>query len=173
MDSEDLYNSDFIEIDGNKIHKTAIIYDNVVLGKGNHIGAYSVIGTNGSIRNTDQSNFKGKIIIGDNNIISEHCTIQTPYNDYETTLIGNNNFIMPACHIGHNSVIGNNVEICTGSVIAGHVTIKDNVKIKIGCMIKNRVEIGTGAMIGIGSVVINNIKDNDSVFGNPAKPIYK
>ena len=55
----DFYNSDWIDIDGNKIHKTAIIYPNVRMGKGNIIGAYCVIGSNGEMRNVNQEDFKG------------------------------------------------------------------------------------------------------------------
>ena len=51
--SKDIYNSEIINTDGNFIHRTAIIYPNAKLGKGNHIGAYTVIGSNGEIRGKD------------------------------------------------------------------------------------------------------------------------
>ena len=63
------YEYEYINLDGNYIHRTAIVYPNVILGKGNWIGAYSVIGSNGEIRGVDQKEFKGTVTIGDNNVI--------------------------------------------------------------------------------------------------------
>jgi len=57
--SESLYGGDFINLYGNLIHKTAIIHDSVQLGKGNIIGAYTVIGSNGEMRKP--KDFKGSI----------------------------------------------------------------------------------------------------------------
>jgi len=168
MNDEDIYNMDFIDGDGNYIHKTAIIYDNVILGKGNYIGAYAVIGGNGEMRGVDQRNFKGSVIIGNNNVISELVTIQRPYEDKQT-IVGSNNIIMAHCHIGHDAKIGSNCEICTGSIIGGYAEIQDNVKIKLGVTVRNRTIIEHGAMIGMHSAVTKNVAPNSTVYGVPAK----
>lgn len=167
--SESLYNSQFINVDGNEIHKTAIINDNVIMGKGNRIGAYTVIGSNGEIRGKDQSEFKGKIIIGDDNVISEHVTIQTPYEEGTETRIGSRNILMAHVHIGHDALIGDDCEICTTTIIAGYTVVKDKAKIKLGCVTRNRITIGEGAIVGMGSVVTKNVRPGDIVYGNPAK----
>jgi len=125
----DFYNNDFINIDGNEVHITAIINDNVIMGTGNRIGAYTVIGANGEMRNVDQNSFEGKIVIGNNNVISEHVTIQVPYNKDAITKIGNNNIIMAHSHIGHDGIVGDNTEICTTSIIGGYATVKNGAKI--------------------------------------------
>ena len=38
-----MYNEDWINIDGNEIHRTGIIDPCVTLGKGNRIGPYAVV----------------------------------------------------------------------------------------------------------------------------------
>jgi len=167
MPSE-IYNSDVINIDGNYIHKTAIIYPNVKLGKGNHIGAYCVIGSNGEMRGVKQSEFKGFVVIGDNNVISEHVTIQRPFSKSATS-IGNDNIIMAHSHVGHDVYIGNNCEVCTGVIIGGYAIVKDDVKIKLGVTVRNRLVIGKGALIGLGSVVVKDVEAESVVYGNPAK----
>lgn len=156
---------------GNDIHHTAIIYSNVIMGKGNKIGPYCVIGSNGEIRGCDK--FEGKVVIGDNNVISELVTIQIPKNNDAYTIIGSNNIIMAHSHIGHDAKIGNNCEISTSSVIGGYAEIGDNTKIKLNVTVRNRKKIGKNCIVGMGSVVVKDIEDNLVVVGNPAKPLEK
>ena len=167
---EDFYDKYFMFDKSNIIHDTAIIYDNVIMGKNNIIGAYTVIGSNGEIRGVKQDEFKGNIIIGDGNVISEMVTIQRPF-DETSTKIGNDNIFMAHSHIGHNVEIGNNIEICSGSIIGGYSKIGDDTKIKLGVTVRNRKIIGKGCIIGMGSVVVKDIEDYKIQVGNPAKNI--
>jgi UDP-N-acetylglucosamine acyltransferase len=173
-----IYNSDYINTDGNEIHKTAIIHDNVRLGKGNVIGAHTVIGSNGEMRKPKyfkgtvrgfQRSFKGLVIIGDNNVISELVTIQCPKDEGQVTVIGNDNIIMAHSHVGHDAKIGNECEICTGTIIGGYANILDGAIIKLGCTIRNRVTVGIDSLVGMGSVVVKDVFDGATVYGNPAK----
>ena len=166
---QDLYNSDWINIDGNSIHKTAIIHPNVVMGKGNVIGAYCVIGGNGEIRGVSQMDFQGTVHIGDNNVISEHVTIQRPLDHGKSTVVCDDCIIMAHVHIGHDAFIDNGCEICTSTVIGGYVTVYEKAKIKIGCLIRNRIIIGKETVIGMGSVVTRDVPHFATVYGNPAK----
>jgi UDP-N-acetylglucosamine acyltransferase len=162
-------NNDFINIDGNFIHKTAIVYPNVKLGKGNIIGAYSVIGSNGEIRGIKQCDFNGYVEIGNNNVISEFVSIQRPSIEGKKTFIGNQNLIMAHSHIGHDASIGSGCEICSGSIIGGYAIIGDGAKIKLGVTIRNRKVIGNFSTIGLGSVVTKDIEPNTIAYGNPAR----
>jgi UDP-N-acetylglucosamine acyltransferase len=167
--SNDLYNHDWINIDGNYIHKTAIVHPNVKLGKNNHIGAYAVIGSNGEIRGIKQDEFRGHVEIGNNNVISEFVSIQRPAKNGEVTRIGNDNLIMAHSHIGHDVFIGNGCEICTGAIIGGYVSISDGVKIKLGVTVRNRVIIGQNSIVGLGSAVVKHVEPEMVVYGNPAR----
>jgi len=164
---ESIYNEDFINIDGNWIHRTAIVNDNVQLGNGNRIGAYSVIGSFGEIRGMKPEDFKGKVVIGDNNVISELVTIQTPVDG--VTRIGSNNIITAHSHIGHDAEIGDWCEVCI-SCVGGYAKVKDFARIKMWSVIRNRKTVGSRAIVGMGSVVVSDIPDEAVVFGNPAKP---
>lgn len=153
----------------NIIHPTAIIYDNVELGKSNTIGPYTVIGSNGEMRNVKQEDFRGKVIIGNNNVISEFVSIQRPLKEGCITKVGDNNIIMAHSHIGHDAQVGNNTEICSGTIIGGYAEVADEVKLKLGVTVRNRCKVGGGSLIGMGGVVVKNIGENEVCYGNPAK----
>lgn len=153
----------------NKIHHTAIIYDNVELGKGNVIGAYCVIGSNGEMRNTKE--FNGKVIIGNHNVISEMVTIQRPAEEGKATCIGNDNLIMAHSHVGHDASIGDDCEICTGTIVGGYASINNGAKLKLGVTIRNRIEVGERAIVGMCSVVVKNCEASSVYVGNPARKI--
>tara|TARA_A100001037_G_scaffold286697_1_gene295361 strand:+ start:4707 stop:5225 length:519 start_codon:yes stop_codon:yes gene_type:complete len=165
----DFYNTEWIDLGVNKIHKTAVIFDNVTLGKNNIIGPYTVIGSNGEIRGKKFDKFEGTVIIGDNNVISEHVTIQRPYWEDGFTVIGDGNIIMAHSHIGHDAVIGDNTEICTSTVIGGYAKIGNGTKVKLKCVIRNRIEIGENCIIGMGSAVTKDIPSGMVAYGVPAK----
>ena len=170
MESNNIYdNMEWINLGRNKVHITAIVHDNVIIGNGNIIGPYTVIGSNGEIRGKDPDGFKGTIIIGNNNVISEHVTIQRPFDAECSTVLGDNNIVMAHSHFGHDVHVGSNTEICTSTVIGGYVTVKDGAKLKIGCFIRNRITIGENAIVGMGAVVTKDVEDNRVVYGNPAR----
>ncbi len=165
MESSELYNHKYINIDGNYIHETAIIGKNVEIGTGNVIMPYAVIGETGFIR--EAGKHEGKVIIGDNNKIGCHTAIMT--GEKGSTRIGNNNLIMNYANIGHDVHIGNQCEVGAGVIVAGFAQVHDEVKIKTGALIRNRKQIGRQALIGMGAVVIKDVPAYQTVIGNPAK----
>lgn len=154
---------------GNKIHVTAIIGDNVELGENNTIYPYAVIGPPGFIRDSDSST--GRISIGSGNKIGAHVAIMSGQNGL--TEIGDNNLIMNYVNIGHDVIIGSNNEIGAGTVIAGWVEIGDSNKIKIRCTIRNRKKLGNHNIIGMCSSITKDFKSDRGwlIYGNPAKQI--
>jgi UDP-N-acetylglucosamine acyltransferase len=165
-----LYNTDWINIDGNWIHHSAIVFrDRVKMGTGNVIGPYAVIGSNGEIRGKDQAEFEGLIEIGNDNVISELVTIQRPFAN-SVTKIGDRNLIMAHAHVGHDAQIGNDCEICTGVILGGYCVVEDGAKIKLGATVRNRKRVGKGSLVGLGSSVVKDVDEGSVVYGNPAKP---
>lgn len=153
------------EIKGNRIHHTAVIGDNVKLGTGNKIMPYACIGAEAFIRGAE--NFKGQVVIGDNNIIGVHALITTGTEGI--TRIGSDCLIMNKSLIGHNAKVMDNCEIGVGSIICGYAEIMEGVKIKTGAIIRNRKKIGANAVVGMGSVVVSDVNSDDTVYGCPAK----
>jgi len=162
------YVNGYKKIDGNTIHKTAIIGKNVILGVGNTIMPFAVIGESGFIR--DGVSKRALVNIGNNNQIGSHTSIMVGHEHEGHTIIGNNNLIMNYVNIGHNCKVGDDCEIGAGSIIGGFAKIGDQVKMKLHCTIRNRKVIGSGALIGMCSVVVSDVEVGSTIWGNPAKP---
>jgi acetyltransferase-like isoleucine patch superfamily enzyme len=56
--------------------------------------------------------------------------------------------------------------------LGGGVQVGKMVQIFPHASIQPNVKIGDGAVIGIGSVVVKDVKENTTVFGNPARVIF-
>lgn len=94
---------EFIEL----IHKSARIYSNVKLGKGNFIGAYSVIGNDAKIG--DFNMIQSYTVIGHDVIIGSWNRIDT-----HVTCVGGI-IIEDEVDIHTSAVINHNVVVCSGS----------------------------------------------------------
>ena len=169
MEANEMYNSDWIDLGyGNKIHKTAIIAENVILGKNNIVYPNVIIGLPAT--NRDFNEKLGKVIIGDNNKFGCNvCVMAGPVQ--ETTVIGNNNITMNYVNIGHNTKIGNDNEIGAGTIIPGWAEIGNNNRIKLNCTFRNRKKMGNNNIVGMSSNVVSDFGDNGLIMGNPAKRI--
>jgi UDP-N-acetylglucosamine acyltransferase len=150
----------------NFIHPTAIIGDNVILGDNNYIGPYCIIG--------DQAEHKkywlqpkGKVIIGNGNMITGLVTIDAGTEDITT--IGNNCFIMKHAHIGHDCDIWDNVTISCGAKIGGHSVIKEYSNIGLNAVLHQFSIINEGCMIGASAFFKGESESFSKYAGVPAK----
>lgn len=113
---------EFIEL----IHKTARIYANAKLGKGNFIGAYSVIGNDA--------------VIGDNNMIQSYTVIG------HDAHIGSWNRIDTHVTCVGGIVIEDDVNIYTGAVINNKVVIESGANVGALSFVIRKVKAGTTVM---------------------------
>ena len=76
--------------------------------------------------------------------------------------------VQPFCMVGHNSVVGNWCHLDTYMFLGGYVQVEDEVTVHTGAIIHPNKKVGHGATVGAGAVVLRNVKENTTVFGNPA-----
>jgi UDP-2-acetamido-3-amino-2,3-dideoxy-glucuronate N-acetyltransferase len=142
------------------VHPSAIIEENVLIGKNSTISAFCII--------------KKNAIIGENCTISAFCEIR------ENVKIGNNCSFGSRCTISANAVIGDNVIIKYGFVLADTPNLKDQNNKKVGhigsgVLIGANVtlmpgfSVGDNSIVGACSQIRDNIKENEIWYGNPAK----
>ena len=121
---------EFIEL----IHKTARIYTNAQIGKGNFIGAYSVIGNDA--------------VIGDYNMIQSYTVVG------HDCRIGSWNRIDTHVTCVGGIVICNNTNIHTGAVINHKVIVEDGAHVGACSFVIRKVKAGT-TVLGVPAKIID------------------
>lgn len=151
------------------------VIKNSTLGNNVWIGCNNTIGENGFGYNKSEGDelvffpHYGRVIIGDNVDIGNNTCIDR--GSLSDTIIERGVKIDNLVHIAHNVVIGKNTLIIACSMIAGSVVIGENSWVAPSSSIRNAITIGKGAIIGLGSTVTKEVKDHQTVMGNPAIPI--
>ncbi len=75
--------------------------------------------------------------------------------------------------IEHECTIKAFAHIAPGATLAGNVTVGKRSFIGVGAVVKQGVTIGDDVIVGAGAVVVKDVLDNQTVVGNPAKPLVK
>jgi len=127
------------------IESHVVIDRNVTIGSGNVIGPGAIIGTAPQDLSFS-SERKTYVVLGNDNVIREHCTIHRGSAEGSVTKIGDNNFFMVGAHIGHNCEIGNNVIIANNCLLGGHVHVGDVVFLGGGGVFHQRMCVGRLAL---------------------------
>lgn len=162
-----------------------VIGPNVQLGKGVELKAHVVIdgrtriGDNtviypfASIGTAPQDlKFGGeesRLVIGANNTIREHVTMQpgTEGGGMET-IVGDNGLFMVGAHVAHDCRIGNNVIMANNATLGGHVTVGNYVLVGGLAAVHQFVRIGDYAVIGGMSGVESDVIPFGRVKGERA-----
>ncbi|PYJ15771.1 MAG: acyl-ACP--UDP-N-acetylglucosamine O-acyltransferase [Verrucomicrobia bacterium] len=152
------------------VQSHVVIEGDVTIATGNFIGHGAIIGA----RPQDLSfspDRKTKVVIGNDNVIREYCTIHRGSPNGSVTRIGNNNFLMAGAHIGHNCLIGNNVIIANNCLLAGHVRVDDGAFLGGGSTFHQFMHIGRLVMVQGSSAFGKDLPpfviaaERNSVFG--------
>ncbi len=166
------------------IHPTAVVGDNVILGKGVKIGPFcTVIGTTtigentrlhphvtigfpGQVVGVVQS--LGTIVIGSNCEIREFVTVHAARTSEGSTRIGNNCYVMHYAHIAHDVVVGNNVVINPNVNLGGHTVIEDRAVIMTGSATHQFAHVGTLTALAPFSGIRQDLPPYCIFSGKPA-----
>ena len=154
--------------DGCRLVSHAVVAGNTSIGANTHIYPFASLG-----HPPQDMKFKGepsKLLIGANNIIREHVTMNPgTEGGGMVTQIGNNCLFMVGSHVAHDGVIGNHVIFANNATVAGHVVVEDYAILGGLCAVHQFVRIGCHAMIGGMSGVEQDVIPYGSVLGNRAR----
>jgi len=142
--------------EGTELISNVHISGNTKIGKNNIFFPFSSIGMI-----PQDKKFAGEssqLIIGNDNIIREHVTINPgTKNGGMRTLIQNKCLIMVGSHVAHDCQISSNVILVNNATLGGHVNIEEGAIIGGNSAVHQFVNIGKFAMIGGMSGVESNI----------------
>ncbi|HEY0867134.1 MAG TPA: acyl-ACP--UDP-N-acetylglucosamine O-acyltransferase [Fimbriimonas sp.] len=124
----------------------------VTVKGGTTMGANNVVGQ-GSVLGGDPQDrkYRGEptyLRIGDDNVFREYVTVHRATGEGNSTVVGNENFIMAYCHLGHNVVFHNQITVANTTGISGHVTVEDLVTLGGMTGVHQFARIGKVAMVG-------------------------
>tara|TARA_R110001592_G_scaffold16881_6_gene71472 strand:- start:10788 stop:11591 length:804 start_codon:yes stop_codon:yes gene_type:complete len=156
-----------------------VIEDNVTLKSHIHVEGLTTIGEGTQIfpftslgtqpQDLKFSGEKSELIIGKNNTIREHVTMNpgTKHGAMKT-VVGDNCLFMVATHVAHDCIIGNNVIMANNATLAGHVTVGNYAIMGGLSAVHQFVRIGEHAVIGGMSGVENDVIPYGRVKGERA-----
>ena len=159
-----------VEIDsGTVILSHVVVKGPTRIGKNNKIFQFASVG-----EECQDKKYRGeptRLIIGDNNIIRENCTIHRgTAQDQGETRIGSGNLLMAYVHVAHDCVVGDNTILANNATLGGHVHIGDWVILGGGTMVHQFCRIGAHAMSAGGSIVLRDIPAYVMASGQSAEP---
>ncbi|MCS5551554.1 MAG: acyl-ACP--UDP-N-acetylglucosamine O-acyltransferase [Gammaproteobacteria bacterium] len=143
--------------EGTIIDSHTVIQGPTKIGTNNHIYSFASIG--GDPQDiTYEDDQESNLIIGDNNIIREFCTINrgTP-KDRSITRIGSNNMLMAYVHIAHDCQLGNHIIMANNASLAGHVKVYDWAILGGFTLVKQFCRIGAHTYMGMGCHINKDI----------------
>ena len=148
-----------------KIHATALIGDNCIIGNDVEIGAYSIINDGVKIGNGTSIHpfvhISGNTDIGKENTFFQFCSIGSPPQDLKFggeksyLKIGDSNTFREGCTVnpgteggGLNTEIGNNSLFMTGAHIAHDCIVGNNTVFANQATLGGHVNVGDNAILG-------------------------
>lgn len=153
---------------GNRIEAHAVLRRGTVLGDGNRVAEHAVLGGLPQDLGFDPDT-ESAVHIGDRNVLREGVTIHRASRAGEATRIGDDNYLMVNCHLGHDCRLGNRVIIAVGTGLGGFVEVEDRAFISGGVMIHQFARIGRLAMIGGNAKITRDVPPFCLVDGVPAR----
>tara|TARA_Y100001970_G_scaffold105028_2_gene131474 strand:- start:1401 stop:2177 length:777 start_codon:yes stop_codon:yes gene_type:complete len=153
--------------DNSIIDSHAVIKQYSQIGNSCHIFSHAVIGE--VPQDKKYSGEKTELIIGDNTIIREFCTLNRGTKDAGVTKIGNNCLLMAYVHVGHDSIILNDVILANGVQLGGHVVIEQYAIVGGLTPVHQFCKIGAYSLVGGGLRVVKDIPPFIIANGQPLR----
>ena len=152
---------------GTKLHSHVVIEGSTELGENNQVYPFAVLG--GPPQHTAYKGEDTRLVIGDNNLIREHATMNLgTVNGGGVTRVGSDGLYMIESHVGHDCVVGDHVILTKQATLGGHCQIGDYVIVGGLAAVHQFTRVGRHAMIGGLAAVVKDVIPYGSVWGNHA-----
>lgn len=153
--------------DGVELKAHVIVDGHTSVGENTTIFSFASIGS--QPQDLKYHGEPSELIIGSNNMIREHVTMNGgTEGGGMVTRVGNNCLFMMGSHVAHDCQLGNNVILANNATLAGHVVVGDFVILGGLSAVHQFVRIGHHAMIGGMSGVESDVIPYGQVSGDRA-----
>ncbi|NQZ82497.1 MAG: acyl-ACP--UDP-N-acetylglucosamine O-acyltransferase [Colwellia sp.] len=155
--------------DNCEISSHVVINGPTKIGKNNRIFQFASIGED--CQDLKYAGEPTELIIGDNNVFRECCTIHRgTIQDNSLTKIGCNNLFMAYTHVAHDCMVGDNCILANSASIAGHVHVGDYAILGGMCGVHQFCHIGAHSFIAANALVLKDVPPYVMASGQPTKP---
>ncbi|WDI31042.1 acyl-ACP--UDP-N-acetylglucosamine O-acyltransferase [Hyphococcus flavus] len=152
---------------GVKLNSHVIVEGETEIGENTLVHPFAVLG--GAPQHLQYNGEQTSLVIGSNNIIREHVTINCgTQSGGGVTRVGSNTFIMTGSHIAHDCHVGDHVIFANNATLGGHVKVGDYAFLGGLCAIHQFTRIGDYAFIGGCAAVAADVIPFASAMGNHA-----
>jgi len=140
---------------GTRIWPHAHVQGHTVIGRDNEIHTGAVVGA--APQHLAYKGAPSGLRIGDRNVFREYVTIHRAYHEGHETVVGDENYLMAAAHIGHDCRVGNNCILANSCMLGGHVLLENNTNLSGNVAAHQFVRVGRLAMVGGGVKIIKDV----------------
>src|SRR5258706_8485259 len=136
-----------------ELHEGVRLVNHVVVDGRTTIGKGTIVYPFASLGQPPQSlAYQGEdtaLIIGENNVIREHVTMNPgTVKGSSETRVGNNCMFMADSHVAHDCSVGNNCVFANNAMIGGHVVVEDYVWLGGAAAVHQFGRLGKHAFVG-------------------------
>lgn len=133
------------------------------IGEGTQVQAFTSLGT--KPQDLKYAGEKTKLVIGKNNSIREHVTMNTgTVQGGNITKVGDNNLFMVGAHVAHDCIVGNNCIFANNATLGGHVVVGDFAIIGGLAAVHQHTRVGAHSMIGGVTGVVADVIPYGNIF---------
>lgn len=160
---------DVVVGDNCEISSHVVIKGPTRLGQGNRIFQFASIGED--CQDLKYAGEPTELVIGDNNVFRESCTIHRgTIQDNSLTQIGNNNLFMAYTHVAHDCIVGSFCIMANNASIAGHVHVGDYAILGGMSGIHQFCHIGEHSFVAANALVLKDVPPFVMASGHGASP---
>ena len=162
-----IIDDDVIIGDNTRVDAHTIIRSYTTIGQNCHIFSNCVIGEIPQDKKFEGE--KSKLIIGDNTVVREFCTLNRGTKDSGLTKIGSDCLLMAYVHVGHDCLVSDNIILANGVQLGGHVEIQKYAIVGGLTPVHQFCKIGEHSLVGGGLRVVQDIPPFIIANGQPLK----
>ncbi len=156
---------DDVEIGDNSwIGPHVVINGHTKIGTGNKIYQFASVG--GDSQDKKFHDQKTYLIMGNDNVVRECCTLNRGTAEDSATTIGNGNLFMAYVHVAHDCEILNNTIFANNASLAGHVKVEDYAILSGFSMVHQNCVIGAHSFVAAGTGIGKDVLPYIMVSGS-------